>query len=185
MKKVLFIFAIAIFFTVPAKSQLIGSPIVHDPINYGQLGAIFQQGAQQVQQVTKQLGFLQDAKKAVTVVSSALKTLRTVEKVIDLSKSTVNQIDNVQRRLGRLNSLDPGYISVSASYCMRCTNQATDNVTMLTSILSNGALRLNDSERLREIQQSISEMEMLTVQVNRLLRTAERINSKSQALICF
>lgn len=158
--------------------------VVHDPVNYSQLALILEDGIEQTQKIQQQITFLQDAKKAVTVISSAFKSLNTIERVLDLSKNTIAQIENVRSRIQGLNT-DPKYITASASYCMRNIHQATTNITFIADVLSDNALRLNDSERLNLLQQKMSEMELICSRVNRTLRQMERINQKANTLKSF
>lgn len=182
MKKILLLLLLSVI-NLTGYAQFLPS-VVHDPVNYGQLALILEDGMEQTQKIQQQITFLQDARKAVTVVNSALKSLNTIEKVLDLSKTTISQIENVRSRIQGLNS-DPKYITASANYCMRNIRQATTNITFIADVLSDNALRLNDSERLNLIQQKMSEMELISSRVNRTLRQMERINKKANALKSF
>lgn len=158
--------------------------LVHDPLSYGELGLILEKGVEQGVKLEQQISFLQDAKEALTVVSKVFKGLNTVEKALDISRATITQINSVQSRIKGMKG-DPIYITASANYCMRQLNLATDNITHLTSILTDNALRLDDSERLNQVQQTMAEMGNISNRVNRTLRQIDRIEKKSNALKCF
>lgn len=185
--KTICLIIITIFYSLQMNAQLqsLFPNVVHDPINYSQLGLLLTEGAEQTVKIKEQISLLKDAKNSINIVNKALKKLDMIQDVIELSQQTITSIGNVSSRIKNVKDSDPELISMSIDYCMSNLNQATNNVAFLTEILSDNAFKLNDSERLEQIQKKISEMRIINKNVQAILTKIEEINSKANTLKSF
>ena len=176
MKK-LFISLLLGFVSLSAYCQF-GALIVNDPMNYAQITSMLQEGVEQTQKMEKQLSFLKDAKEKVDNVNDKIKRLQTIDKLISLGKSTINDIKSTSNLVSNMQNVNKEYVLVTVSRCSRYSQRILDKLDFIADILTDETYRLNDAERLDQIDAAMKDIELLSLKTQQTSDNVRRLEQR-------
>lgn len=176
MKK-FFISLLLGFVSLSAYCQF-GALIVNDPMNYAQITSMLQEGVEQTQKMEQQLSFLKDAKEKIDYVNDKIKTLQTIDKLISLGKSTIDDIKTTSSLVSNMQNVKKEYVLVTVNRCSRYSQRILDKLGFIADILTDETYRLNDAERLNQIDKAMNEIELLSLKTHQTSINVKRVEER-------
>jgi len=177
MRKIIFI-GILIFISFKINAQM----IVNDPTNQVQLVELVKNGAEQTEKINKQLDIIKEAKENLEVVNSYLKRTNTVTNALSQSKSIIENLNRTTKELSKLNNLSPRYFSSVINSMNGYYSALTQNVSNITSYLTDGHFKMSDAERLQLIDKELEGLRMIDNKIKRTYAEAYRINNMKNVI---
>lgn len=151
--------------------------IVNDPLNYAQIGLVLEEGLAQTENLQKSWAILKATKDAVDKVSSVVRTVEDIERVVNLSSSLYSQSTSLIDRIKDMKDCDPKYINSNIRLCLRYNTRILDTVNRLTALLTDDKFKLNDYERVKMVREEIDELSKLSALIDRQERSVTRMNN--------
>ncbi|MGL5919430.1 MAG: hypothetical protein ACRCZQ_02870 [Bacteroidales bacterium] len=182
MKKLAVILLLFVLYFQKGYAQ---AAIVNDPLNYAQLSLVIEDGLEQTENLKKSWEIMKATKDAVDKVSSVVKTVEDIERVVNLSSQLYTTSSNLIERTKTLKGCDPKYINSNIRLCLRYNVRILDIVNRLTSLLTDNTFKLNDYERVKMVREEIDELSKLSVLLDRQQRSVERVNDTMQLFNLF
>ncbi|MFV0468636.1 MAG: hypothetical protein ACK5MK_06885 [Dysgonomonas sp.] len=180
MKRILLLIICSFFFFVQMNAQ--GAMVVTDPGNLAQIMELVKSGAEQTKSLNEQVNYLKEAKENLEVVSNYLKTAQTVDRAIKQSKKTIDVLNKLTSGLSSFGNLNSVYISTLTGTLSGYYTDVNTNISEITNLLTDGKLKLSDSERLQLINERLDEVHLIEVKAKKAYSKAYSINNRLNVL---
>lgn len=180
--RTLFIILCLLLTNLLAKGQVGGAMIVNDPMNYAQIANLVAEGKAHTEKMEKQFQILKTSKEAIERVNQAIKALDMISNLIQIGDRTLKNITRTTEALRNMKHLSPQYINYAVQLCIRFQQHIVENISFATAILTNGKFKLNDYERIKQLQEISQNIETFSRQINRIYQLSYRIENRYKTI---
>lgn len=155
--------------------------IVNDPTNLAKIKEMVKSSEETVGAMKKQLQYIEDAKKQLETVNSYVRQAQSTKKALERAQSLTNTITKAQSDLSSL-GLDNNQIDTYSKTLNEIYANALGIISELTSILTDGSLKMSDAERLRMIKEADEALWWKETQIKRQVELAQKAKSRQATL---